>query len=1643
MSFIEDPQKPFNRPGLPSLGYRIGDYTSFRARLLEQLLSKFDVPGQPQEISLQKLTTRAAEDPAIALLDACAVVADVLTFYQERIINEGYILTATERRSVLEMARAIGYELDPGVAASTLLAFMTEDTPNSPPTAIIPQGTQVMSIPGQDESPQTFETMAEFVARVEWNAIKPRLRRSQKITTATRKLYLEGINTQLQPGDAILLMDGDGADGNYYWLMLDQVQSIAAAGHTLVTWNRLLSVEPLKPNQPLAISKPPRQPVVMAFRQQVNLFGHNAPRWSDLPTETKVANGSKVKGGVYRYAPVAAGTKWQSVNEGLSNFDVRCLVANSQGVLFAATAVGVFRSIDQGDSWTAVNSGLSNTNVQTILIVENNEILIGTAADGVFASNDNGGSWSSIGIGTVESKTTTTAPGVNPVKQTTVSKATPNTVVRSLALQKANTTPAKLSSSDKTITFSNNKYYLELKIGDLIIVGNENRTIDTIIAPQVTVNLAFSSNLTSVNFIVNRLDPPAIFSNLPNIPDQYLFASTDNGVYRSNNRGQTWKPVAGNGLPILANSEMKSLAVDRTSIFLRVGKVIYRSNDQGDNWSLSVPAGSTTIYDLTAFPDNVFVGANNGIHRWIDSTNNWQLVGLSTTDVFSVALLPGANLDVFAFTGIGAYKNNILIVGSDTLPAIDFKSLVSCVVKTNGSEQILAGVLFTGFEDPVNPTTPTKPKQVDWIDFKIPEQEGTPAKSILYLDTMYPRVLADTWIVLKTGDRFQPTTIKEISAKQHKRFSLDMKVTQLVIDNSKIKDITKLPTSFPELRETIVFAQSEPLLLAPDPLTIPVQQAQIFFDPIVEKQVFLSQYVTDLQPQQRVIFSGKRMRMEVKNIAGVAQLGTTLQWQRRNVGLTNTNVTCFASQGSNLFVGTIEGGVFWSANQGELWKSVNKDLLNLNIQTLIASAGFLFAGTAGGGIFRSSNNGERWTEQNENLIHRDVQVLLSVGTTILAGTVGGGVYRSNDNGNTWSQTSLDNTTVQALCQFNNQIWAGTIDDGVWTSKLDGFLWQPSNFGLAEKNVTNVTAFGANGLILLAGTAGSGIFSCHIDPASNPPVVSKWQPVSLNPTALNIRCITYNTTKSQFLAGTIGGGVFQSLDNGDRWGQFNNGLTCIDEFINPTTAANIDVRAISAIGDQVFVVGSGILISPDGLYTTPIRSGDRLQVLAPPQPLGTADPEEPPVTGQKWLVQDTDGFQGLVFSANPAEILLEPASKEDPIVSEIATIRKPPTDRQEPILKLADPIQNIYDPETVQIHANVVAATHGETIAEVMGSGDGITTNQKFLLNKPPLTHVAASNARGSLSTLRVRVNDVLWQESPNLYQQPPQAPIYITRIADDQSVTVTFGDGKSGNRLPSGRENIVAIYRTGIGLAGQMKAGQLSLLKTRPLGIDKVNNPLPATGAANPETMTEARVSAPLTTRTLDRIVSLQDYEDFARSFVGIGKAHAVALWTGNIQQVHITIGAIGGQAVMPETSLYENLVAAIENVRDPLQPVQVDSYESLRFNIAAKLLIDPRYLPAKVLAQVTALLKNRFAFEQQNFGRALTAAEVIATIQSIGGVVAVDLDALHRLDKPRSLEQSLPAASATWDAVNNRILPAQLLTLNPAGISLSVEVIK
>jgi hypothetical protein len=412
------------------------------------------------------------------------------------------------------------------------------------------------------------------------------------------------------------------------------------------------------------------------------------------------------------------------------------------------------------------------------------------------------------------------------------------------------------------------------------------------------------------------------------------------------------------------------------------------------------------------------------------------------------------------------------------------------------------------------------------------------------------------------------------------------------------------------------------------------------------------------------------------------------------------------------------------------------------------------------------------------------------------------------------------------------------------------------------------------------------------------------------------------------------------------------------------------------------------------------------------------------------------LDGLVEFLLPEQNLLitgEPVGAAGVEAREIVTLADSTHVHGYTLLLFKNGIERTYVRSTVTVSANVVRATHGETVAdEVLGSGDASIGNQRFMLRKPPLTYLSAPTPSGGESTLTVRVNRVKWMEEPSLYGLDGNAESYIIRIDNDANATVVFGDGKQAARLPTGQENVVATYRSGIGPDGEVAADRLTLLKKRPLGIREVTNPVPAKGAEGPEKLEDARENAPLTVMTLDRIVSLQDYEDYARAFNGIGKAQAAALWNGETYVVHVTIADNSGNAVDEDQELYESLRDSIGAYRDPLKEVLISSFEPRYFRTIARVGIDARYMRDEVFAEIRQTLVEAFSFDQRRFGQPVTAAEVVKVIHSVDGVEAVDLDFLWKVtDKKQTVDATLAS-----------VLYAQPASLNDGGTPLGAELL-
>ncbi|MGW1784526.1 hypothetical protein ACWCQQ_36230 [Streptomyces sp. NPDC002143] len=349
------------------------------------------------------------------------------------------------------------------------------------------------------------------------------------------------------------------------------------------------------------------------------------------------------------------------------------------------------------------------------------------------------------------------------------------------------------------------------------------------------------------------------------------------------------------------------------------------------------------------------------------------------------------------------------------------------------------------------------------------------------------------------------------------------------------------------------------------------------------------------------------------------------------------------------------------------------------------------------------------------------------------------------------------------------------------------------------------------------------------------------------------------------------------------------------------------------------------------------------------------------------------------------------------------------------------LKGAYAPQTLVLRGNAVTATHGETVNQVLGSGNGEQRFTALPIWRGPLTYVRTAAPAGARSTLDIRVNGELWTEVPTLREAGPNDRAYVVRNTEDGTATAVFGDGVRGARLPTGTENVTASYRVGIGADGALGPGQLSLLPRRPLGIATVDNPAAAHDWAPPETLEDARGAAPRRARTLDRVVSVGDYEDFAQGFAGVSTVRADLVLDGNRRT---TVVSVTGERSTPVgDGLLTDLTAAFGDVCPPGAWVRVLPAGVLWFGVRVGVLVGPAHERPAVARAVAAALERRFAPDRQRFATPVTAAAVTTTVRAVPGVMACDV--------PRLLP--LPAAPGAGVALPPDTEAVRVLTSSPA----------
>ncbi|MFO0952907.1 MAG: baseplate J/gp47 family protein [Isosphaeraceae bacterium] len=359
----------------------------------------------------------------------------------------------------------------------------------------------------------------------------------------------------------------------------------------------------------------------------------------------------------------------------------------------------------------------------------------------------------------------------------------------------------------------------------------------------------------------------------------------------------------------------------------------------------------------------------------------------------------------------------------------------------------------------------------------------------------------------------------------------------------------------------------------------------------------------------------------------------------------------------------------------------------------------------------------------------------------------------------------------------------------------------------------------------------------------------------------------------------------------------------------------------------------------------------------------------------------------------------------------------------------------FDSATALLLGNVARASHGEPVAgEVIGSGDAAASFQTFTLKKAQVSHVPAVDDPGRIrSALRLRVDGVRWRPVESLYDRGANEQVYEERLDEAGRTVVRFGDSTHGPRAPTGRNNLVADYRVGIGRDGNVGPGTLTTPLDRPTGLKAVTNPEKAIGGSDPETIEQARQAAPRTVRTFGRIVSLQDFEDAALDHPVVAKARASVVWDGEEQAVSLTVAGEDGEVI--EDTARDDLLAYLDARRDPYRKLDLVAHTPVPLAVALTVQVDPNRDESAVVAAVRQALLEAFAFESQSFGRSVFLSGVYQVVQQVAGVEAALATQLQYREPAARVAHG---AAADPVLVRLRILPHELAALEPEDLTVA-----
>ena len=182
-----------------------------------------------------------------------------------------------------------------------------------------------------------------------------------------------------------------------------------------------------------------------------------------------------------------------------------------------------------------------------------------------------------------------------------------------------------------------------------------------------------------------------------------------------------------------------------------------------------------------------------------------------------------------------------------------------------------------------------------------------------------------------------------------------------------------------------------------------------------------------------------------------------LSWTSKNNGYSaSIPVIDFAFTDEYVFAGSLEFGVYFSSDGGELWQSEVADMEDTRITSLCTIGSNVFAGTLYGGVYQLSENMNKWIERNHDISDHSVNQLYSEGENLYAAT-NGGVSYSSDLGKSWKTINEgfgdDDPRISSLTSNEDMLFTGFEDNGIYKVNKSYFNISDVKDAVVKGNLT--------------------------------------------------------------------------------------------------------------------------------------------------------------------------------------------------------------------------------------------------------------------------------------------------------------------------------------------------------------------------------------------------------------------------------------------------------------------------------------------------------------------------------------------------------------------------------------------------------------